>query len=243
MLEDEEEAKKRKQRAMKGKRKEAAQENEQGEVRGVPGMGEKNRLISWIWQGAGYTGGVLGQELQDGVRVEWCKAYARVKRWREEVLLLQEEMNRCLRTLEWQAGVWDQRATREHYCGRIVYAEAHLQGAMALAARQAAMRRKLASRFRQLWWSAEGSQAAGSSELSGGEEPDVAFGGHGFGNDSGSDDGDEGDSDVEPAGSGAGGAGAEMEGEMSGDELAARRAEMNTLLAIQTTSLSQYDDV
>ncbi|KAJ7873817.1 hypothetical protein B0H14DRAFT_2215648, partial [Mycena olivaceomarginata] len=156
MLEDEEEAKKRKQRAMKGKRKEAAQENEQGEVRGVPGMGEKNRLISWIWQGAGYTGGVLGQELQDGVRVEWCKAYARVKRWREEVLLLQEEMNRCLRTLEWQAGVWDQRATREHYCGRIVYAEAHLQGAMALAARQAAMRRKLASRFHQLWWSAEG---------------------------------------------------------------------------------------
>ncbi|KAJ7729882.1 hypothetical protein B0H14DRAFT_3518187 [Mycena olivaceomarginata] len=243
MLEDEEEAKKRKQRAMKGKRKEAAQENEQGEVRGVPGMGEKNRLISWIWQGAGYTGGVWGQELQDGVRVEWCKAYARVKCWREEVLLLQEEMNRCLRTLEWQAGVWDQRATREHYCGRIVYAEAHLQGAMALAARQAAMRRKLASRFHQLWWSAEGSQAAGSSESSGGEEPDVAFGGHGFGNDSGSDDGDEGDSDVEPAGSGAGGAGAEMEGEMSGDELAARRAEMNTLLAIQTTSLGQYDDV
>ncbi|KAJ7803737.1 hypothetical protein B0H14DRAFT_3487098 [Mycena olivaceomarginata] len=109
LLEDEEEAKKRKQRAMKGKRKEAAQVNEQGE-------------------GAGYTGGVVGKDLQDGVRIEWCKAYARVKRWREELLLLQEEMNRCLRTLEWQA-------------------EVHLQGAMALAARQAAMRRKLASRL------------------------------------------------------------------------------------------------
>jgi hypothetical protein len=254
LLEDEEEAKKRKQRAMKGKRKEAAQVNEQGEVRGVPGMGEKNRLISWIWQGAGYTGGVVGKDLQDGVRIEWCKAYARVKRWREELLLLQEEMNRCLRTLEWQAGVWDQRATREHYCGRIAYAEVHLQGAMALAARQAAMRRKLASRFRQLWWSAEGPRAAGSSGSSGGEEPDVAFGGHGFGNDSGSsgssssNDGDEGDSDPEPAGSGAGeaeagGADAEMEGEVSGEELAARRAEMNALLAIQTTSLGQYDDI
>jgi hypothetical protein len=42
--EDEEEAKRRRQRAMKGKRKEAAQENENGEVRGVPGMGEKTRL-------------------------------------------------------------------------------------------------------------------------------------------------------------------------------------------------------
>jgi hypothetical protein len=156
LLEDEEEAKKRKQHTMKGKHKEAAQVNEQGEVRGVPGMGEKNRLISWIWQGAGYTGSVVGKDLQDRVRIEWCKAYVRVKRWREELLLLQEEMNRCLWTLEWQAGVWDQRATREHYCGRIAYAELHLQGAMVFAARQAAMRRKLASRFCQLWWSTEG---------------------------------------------------------------------------------------
>jgi hypothetical protein len=46
--EDEEEAKKRKQRAMKGKRKEARAVNENGEVRGVPGMGEKTRLVSWI---------------------------------------------------------------------------------------------------------------------------------------------------------------------------------------------------
>jgi hypothetical protein len=88
--------------------------------------------------------------------------------------------------------------------------------------------------------------------LSGGEEPDVAFGGHGFGNDSGSssssssNDGDEGDSDPEPAGSGAGevgGADAEMEGEVSGEELVARQAEMNALLAIQIMSLGQYKDI
>jgi hypothetical protein len=36
MPEDEEEAKRRRQRAMKGKHKEAAQVNESGEVRGVP---------------------------------------------------------------------------------------------------------------------------------------------------------------------------------------------------------------
>ncbi|KAJ7862390.1 hypothetical protein B0H14DRAFT_3444766 [Mycena olivaceomarginata] len=231
LLEDEEEAKKRKQRTMKGKCKEAAQENEQGEVRGVPGMG--------------YTGGAVGKELQDGVRVEWCKAYARVKRWCKELQLLQEEMNRCLRTLEWQAGVWDQRATREHYSGKIVYAEAHMQGAMALAARQAAMRRKLASRFRQLWWSAEASRAAASSKSSGGEEPEEVFGGHGFGNDNGSGDDDEGDSDAELPDSGggeAGGAGAETE-ELGAEELVARRAEINALLALQTTSLGQYDDI
>ncbi|KAJ7898178.1 hypothetical protein B0H14DRAFT_2277722, partial [Mycena olivaceomarginata] len=51
--EDEEEAKKRRQRAMKGKRKEAWAMNENGEVRGVPGMGEKTRLMSWIWYGVG----------------------------------------------------------------------------------------------------------------------------------------------------------------------------------------------
>jgi hypothetical protein len=89
---------------MKGKRKEAAQENENGEVRGVPGMGEKNCLVSWIWLSAGSSRGVVEQEMHNCVRVKWCKAYARVKRWKEEVLLLQEEMVRCLRTLEWQAG-------------------------------------------------------------------------------------------------------------------------------------------
>jgi hypothetical protein len=45
--------------------------------------------------------------MHTAVRVEWCKVYARVKHWQEEVLLLQEEMRRCLRTLEWQAAVWE----------------------------------------------------------------------------------------------------------------------------------------
>jgi hypothetical protein len=65
--EDEEEAKGRKQRAMKGKRKEAAQVNENGEVRGVPGMGEKTRLVSWIWYGAGNTEGAVGETMHDSV--------------------------------------------------------------------------------------------------------------------------------------------------------------------------------
>ncbi|KAF7377674.1 CxC2 domain-containing protein [Mycena sanguinolenta] len=59
--EDEEEAKRKKQRAMKGKRKKAAELNESGEVRGVPGMGEKTRLISWIWVAAGHGDGAVGR--------------------------------------------------------------------------------------------------------------------------------------------------------------------------------------
>ncbi|KAF7334322.1 CxC2 domain-containing protein [Mycena sanguinolenta] len=159
MMEDEEEAKRRTQRAMKGKQKETAQENE---------YGEGGREESW------------GEEMYEGVKVEWCKAYARVKRWREEVLLLQEEMVRCLRTLEWQAKIWDGRAAAEHYNGKVAYAPAHLEGARAYAARQAAVRRTLAARFRRLWWKLTncigGESVATSSESSGAEEEDEGKG-------------------------------------------------------------------
>ncbi|KAF7342685.1 CxC2 domain-containing protein [Mycena sanguinolenta] len=139
--EDEEEAKRRQQHAMKGKRQHAAQLNADGEVCGMPGMGEKSCLTSWIWLAAGAMDGVIGEEMRACIRVEWCKAYARVKRWREEVLLLQEEMVRCLRTLKWQAKTWDQRAAPSYYQGKIVYSPVHLQGATAFAARQVASRR------------------------------------------------------------------------------------------------------
>ncbi|KAF8194503.1 hypothetical protein K438DRAFT_2129700 [Mycena galopus ATCC 62051] len=174
LIEDEEEAKKKKQRAMKSKRKEAAQVNENGEVQGVP---ENRHLILWIWQNGGDQEGVLGEEMHAGVRVEWCKAYACVKRWREEVLLLQEEMVWCLLMLEWQAGVWDKRAAPEHYRGEIVYTTTHLEGARAFAARQAWLRRKLANRFRHSWWTLSsriaGAEAPASSASSGMDEQDA----------------------------------------------------------------------
>ncbi|KAJ6448526.1 hypothetical protein C8R45DRAFT_947906 [Mycena sanguinolenta] len=189
--EDEEEAKRRKQRAMKGKRHQAAQLNADGEVRGVPGMGEKSRLVSWIWLDTGSVDGVVGEDMQACLKVEWCKAYTRVKRWWEEVLLLQEEMVRCLLTLEWQAALWDQRAVAAHYCGKIPYGESHLQGAIAFTARQAATRRKLGAGFHRLWWPLtgriEGPHAPASSESSGLDEQDD-FGGGGLGDDEGSED-------------------------------------------------------
>ncbi|KAJ7707270.1 hypothetical protein B0H14DRAFT_2646846 [Mycena olivaceomarginata] len=263
MPEDEEEAKRRKQRAMKGKRKEAAQVNESGEVRGVPGMGEKNRLISWIWLGAGHGGGVVGEGMHAAIRVEWCKAYARVKRWQEEVLLLQEEMRRCLRTLEWQAAVWDGRAAATHYSGKRAFSPTHMEGAMALAARQAALRRRLANRFRKLWQGVasgierpEPVDSSASSE----EEGDVIFGGGGNGSDAGSDTEDEGLDERSEQGEVAQGEDAaqggnaeqqeeeqeeeeEEEEDLSPEEAALRRARMDELLAIQSASITQYDEV
>ncbi|KAF8198795.1 hypothetical protein K438DRAFT_1583868 [Mycena galopus ATCC 62051] len=272
LMEDEEEAKRRAQHAMKGKRKEAAQENENGEVRGVPGMGEKSRLISWIWHSAGGEGGHMGEEIHGGLKVKWCKAYARVKRWWEEVALLQEEMVHCLLSLEWQASAWDARAKPLHYTSTIPYGDTHRKGAIVFAARQASGRWKLASRFRWLWCSlidrAEGPDAAGSSESSRAEE-ELAF--DGDNGDPAEDDSDD-DEHIERASpskeltqqavnelepregeegyeDGVNGEDHEEdtddEGEesMSGAEVLARRAAMDELLTIQTTSLDLYEGI
>ncbi|KAF7331973.1 CxC2 domain-containing protein [Mycena kentingensis (nom. inval.)] len=56
------------------------------------GTGESKRTISWIWTLAGNSG--TDAALEDGLRMEWAKAYARVKRWREEVRILTEEWRR-----------------------------------------------------------------------------------------------------------------------------------------------------
>ncbi|KAJ7867181.1 hypothetical protein B0H14DRAFT_3441876 [Mycena olivaceomarginata] len=209
-----------------GKRKEAAQLDENGEVRGVPGMGEKTCLISWIWFSAGQSGGIMQENMHEGVRVEWCKAYARVKRWKEEVLLLQEEMVRCLHTLEWQATVWDERAKAEQLPW-----EDRLWSSLTSAI--------------------EGSSAAASDESSGVDEPDSA---HGNGSDVDSGEEDEEPAarcDQTPGGQAdAGGSNAEGAGEdeeegstdTDGEDIATRVAQMNELLAIQSASTREYED-
>ncbi|KAJ7821086.1 hypothetical protein B0H14DRAFT_3471768 [Mycena olivaceomarginata] len=204
-------------------------------------MGEKTHLISWIWLSAGYTGGAMGENMYEGVRVEWCKAYARVKRWWEEVLLLQEEMVRCLRSLEWQATVWDGRATEPHYSGTRTYSPVHRDGAMVFAARQAALRRTLATLFPP----DVGEQDAASSESSGIDGHD-SDGGGGGNSSSGEEEDTASRNDDDGAGSDAGPRTAEEEGmapEMSLEERASRRAEMDELLAIQSTSVGQYNDI
>lgn len=69
-------------------------------------------------------------------------------RWREEVLLLQEEKRRTITSLEKYAEEWDSRATGT---GRVVECPLLKQGMEAYAHEQAAGRRSLAQKFLRLW--------------------------------------------------------------------------------------------
>ncbi|THU89992.1 hypothetical protein K435DRAFT_802334 [Dendrothele bispora CBS 962.96] len=112
----------------------------------VPGAREKNRVALWIWYGTSQGDLETDKALYDGLQTEWCKAYAQVKRWKEEVLLLQEEMRRCLITLEWQACQWVERARIDTFKGE------RLEGASAYYAHeQAAIQHSIASRFQKPW--------------------------------------------------------------------------------------------
>ncbi|KAK7053871.1 CxC2 domain-containing protein [Favolaschia claudopus] len=109
------------------------------------GKTKKKHKMSWIWTSGGGPGGDE-EELRDAVRVEWSKAKARRDRWVEEVQLLREEMRRVLRFLAWRAGWWEERAVS----GREVREDVR-EGVQAYAARQAAMTRQIARRFRSAW--------------------------------------------------------------------------------------------
>ncbi|KAJ7846077.1 hypothetical protein B0H14DRAFT_2584366 [Mycena olivaceomarginata] len=73
---------------------------------------EGRRNLSWIW----YSGGIRDSDvkadgsLHEDIRVEWAKARARAERWREELILLEEEMRRVLEFCAWKAHWWDDRA-------------------------------------------------------------------------------------------------------------------------------------
>jgi hypothetical protein len=77
--------------------------------------------------------------------VEWAKAWARTRRWTEEVRLLREEMCRVVITLWWKAGWWTDRSEIEEFEGF------HAEGVRAYALRQAALMRNMANNFEQLW--------------------------------------------------------------------------------------------
>ncbi|KAG2738126.1 hypothetical protein P692DRAFT_20637822, partial [Suillus brevipes Sb2] len=100
--------------------------------------------ISWIWKTSGSNSNELG--LQDSLRVEWCKARARARRWEEEVELLREEMRRIIAFLDWHAGWWDMQGPR-----RAFNSLQAREGALAYAQRQANLRRTMAVHFKSVW--------------------------------------------------------------------------------------------
>jgi TATA-binding protein-associated factor Taf7 len=135
----------------------------------------------------------------------------------------------------------------------------HLQGATAFAARQAAVWRQLAVCFRHSWWNLSdkvgGAKLPASSDSSGVDERDGTSGSEDSGDGGGWEDDevlaqeaavsgrneprtaeDEGGPEEEEGEE-------ESEGEAGEEEedIARRTAKMDELLAIQSTSLSQYD--
>jgi hypothetical protein len=138
--------------------------------------GEGNRMLSWIW----YTGGVqdvgVNGELHDGtqrkkydynliltvatdIRVEWTKARARADRWREELVLLDEEMRRVIVFCNWKAGWWDERrASRTGVSNELA------EGLWAYAAEQAARERTWEEKWSTKWRAVRARAAAALSD-------------------------------------------------------------------------------
>jgi hypothetical protein len=80
------------------------------------------------------------------LRIEWCKARARAAHWSEEVTELMEEMCHVKEFLDWHAGWWDEQA----FCWSGLE-QAQMEGVVAYARRQAAMRCKMRQRFETQW--------------------------------------------------------------------------------------------
>ncbi|KAJ6558618.1 hypothetical protein DFH09DRAFT_1084132 [Mycena vulgaris] len=114
--------------------------------RNEPSVSSKKKMFSWIWTASGGPDSDEGG-LHDSVRVEWSKAKACKDRWIEEVQLLREEMRRVMCFLCWKAVWWEnQRVARGM--------EVHITlqaGLKAYAARQAALHRGIARRFKTGW--------------------------------------------------------------------------------------------
>ncbi|KAJ7315783.1 hypothetical protein DFH08DRAFT_917665 [Mycena albidolilacea] len=76
---------------------------------GVVALGESRRTLSWIWYQT-RPEDPTEAELVEALRVEWCKAYARMRRWHEDVVLVEEEMRRTIEYGYWSAADWVTRA-------------------------------------------------------------------------------------------------------------------------------------
>ncbi|KAJ7020502.1 hypothetical protein C8F04DRAFT_1274966 [Mycena alexandri] len=107
---------------------------------------ENQRQVSWIWTSAGIDGTDAG--LEKALRVEWCKAFARTRRWGEEVRLLEEEYRRVGVSLEYEASKWDARAAA---VPKEALDSQEAEGAVAYALRQAEMYRDLRVRGDKVW--------------------------------------------------------------------------------------------
>lgn len=101
---------------------------------------EGRRKVSWIWRGADADG---DEGATDSLRVEWAKSRARSKRWKEEKVVVPEEMRRTLATLLYEEAVWTSRM-----CAWKVADPQLQEGLVAYATSQTNIRRAMQATFR-----------------------------------------------------------------------------------------------
>ncbi|KAF7322733.1 CxC2 domain-containing protein [Mycena chlorophos] len=106
-----------------------------------PGAGESRRELSWIWTLAGVTGSE--EHFQEALRIEWSKAFARTRRWREEHRYLNEEWRRLPLSLQYEEELWSERA---RLVGTRQLGDDVQEGMKAYALKQAAMYSDLVQR-------------------------------------------------------------------------------------------------
>lgn len=107
-------------------------------------------VMSWIWMvpraETEGTEALEGEELDESLRVEWMKSKARLERWEEEVLLVQEEMRRSIVYLRWESDWWLKRQLDVPSKSASI-----VHGINAYASKQSALLGALAQRFSDTW--------------------------------------------------------------------------------------------
>ncbi|KAG6822622.1 hypothetical protein H0H92_013149, partial [Tricholoma furcatifolium] len=110
--------------------------------------GDGRQTLSWIWYH------VTTEEIEndadgslnDGIRLEWLKARARARRWREEVILVEEEMRRALAYTLWRVEWWKAQAEKRTDVSPMLR-----EGLIGYAAEQAETERVRASTWEMRW--------------------------------------------------------------------------------------------
>ncbi|TDL19767.1 hypothetical protein BD410DRAFT_751691, partial [Rickenella mellea] len=114
-------------------------------------VSEGRRTPSWIWYvpNVQLSGDAAAEarDLNEGMRVEYCKSRARALRWEEEVELVVEEMKRTITFLQWRAHWWRSQVGRR----ADVLSPSLASGLMAYALKQADIQMQLVHHFSKLW--------------------------------------------------------------------------------------------
>ncbi|KAK6978163.1 CxC2 domain-containing protein [Favolaschia claudopus] len=109
--------------------------------------GEGSHTLSWIWYRAGRVDENDGR-LHEALRVEWCKAYSRAKRYSEDVRLLREEMRRTIMFGRTAAERWEELAAAADLPGDDAEV---VEGRRGYALERAALERRTCAVLEKQW--------------------------------------------------------------------------------------------